>query len=676
MAQALADMTIRRREAVASLSGKKPAEISEALRQQGLVNPTTGKPYSRQTIRADLREVARRQPPAPPASTPSRPVRVRRENLAETIGRFTYVKPQWPARILLNVDAVWIDYPFFDALRRGEAPGFEISGPAFCLPAAQTTTSYVYGKGISASLVESAVPTSATKQALHEAAEPLSEQNGKPTQNKRNALNQPGSQPGRPAPKPSLAVVPKAKPSPNATDPIAFTNLQLRNFLRQNLGPLLQMTVDNYCLGNQFVFVNPDCSLSVASPETVTVEYSASDYRRVVRVIVKTKMQQANVEDVYTDDKRVITTHYYDERGTVKEEYENLIGRIPMVHFANDRSANEIYGRPLFMPGLPVMAKYDALINNMLEGVTLLGTPIPVFEGLDNPTETKNLNCSTYTYTDEQGNEQTGQLLRLDRQTGLFIGKGGRAQMLSTNVGFTKDSIDALRQLFLLWLNETHIPELIWGGAIASSKASAESQMPPFIQYVNFRRLMLEGQGANPALGTEARGGLLELIDLWLRMYKLLNPSIVVGPVQIDWPEIDLFNDQLRYMWGTYLNGTGKITDESVVKLSGYFNNPAEEVMKASGKKARPPQFDAYEERLRAARLDAAKASMEPANDDGKPWSTDYVTPFIDRNDSDNINDTANHEHATGEAAKGDPWAFNSPIEWIGFPSGREDSVP
>src|SRR5262249_5548738 len=156
-----------------------------------------------------------------------------------------------------------------------------------------------------------------------------------------------------------------------------------------------------------YIFVNPDCTLSVASPETVTIEYSASDYRKMERVIVRTKMQMARVEDVYTDTSRTVTINYYDERGTKLYEYENLIGRIPMVHWANDRSSNEIWGRPIYQAGLPIMYLYDNLVKNIIEGVTLLGTPIPMFTGLDNPTETKQLNSDAVTYVDDFGNTQT-----------------------------------------------------------------------------------------------------------------------------------------------------------------------------------------------------------------------------------------------------------------------------
>jgi hypothetical protein len=604
----ISEMTVKRRSMVAemAIAGLPRNEIVNQLRTLGIVNPRTGKSYSRQTIAGDIQSALR-----PSNVEIINGKRVFRRQVSETIGQWTYTKPLWNSRILLNVDTTFKDYIFFDALRRGTAAGYQIGG-LFCMPIAQTLASHLLGNGISASLVTSAIPKKSTS--VHE--------DGKQTKNLKASQKQ------------AVAAAPKAKPSPDAGSDIAYTNAQLKLFLERNQGFIQTIQVDKYCFGNQYAIVNPDCTLAIISPETVTVQYSASDYRRPLRYIIRTKMQQARVEDIYTDEKRTLIIHYYDERGTVINEYENLIGRIPIVHFVCDRSANEIYGRPVYEAALPVMRSYDDLIYKTIEGVELIATPIPVFEGLDNPKETKDLNSDAVTYVDVDGNEQTEYVTRFDRNAGLYIGKGGSAKMLSSPVGFTKDSLDTLRQLFLLLLNHTRIPEMIWGGAIASSKASAETQMPPFIQYIKFRRLEAEGEGADPALNIPARGGLLELIDIWLRTYKLLNPAIVVGPVKIEWPELDIQNDQLKFQWGSFLSATGKISDEDLVGLSGYWDDAAAVVARAAGKQVRPAQFDGYDARLNKARLEAMRAEQNPPDDNGTPYSTDYVSPDLGGEDT------------------------------------------
>jgi hypothetical protein len=309
-------------------------------------------------------------------------------------------------------------------------------------------------------------------------------------------------------------------------------------------------------------------------------------------------------------------------------------------------------------------------MRNMQQGVNLLATPIPMFYGLDNPEAAKRENSSTIQYTDAEGNLQTEYKMHLDRQAALWLGKGADGKMLAPQVGFTKDLIDAQHEFKLFWLNETHIPEFMLGGAIASSKASTETQVPPFIQYINFRRLMLEGDGWNPELGIQARGGLLELIHLWLCMYKLLNPNIVVGPVQIDWPEIDLFNDNVKYLWGSFLSSTGKITDETTLRMSGYISDPAGETLKAAGQAARPKSFDGYSAALRAARLRAAQASLEPP-DESYVWASDYGVPENDlRRDPAGVNSVAAHQHFEGPPSI-DEYSINSPLQWLGMFGGH-----
>lgn len=516
--------------------------------------------------------------------------------VSEIIGVWSQTKPMWNARILLSKDSTSSDYVFFDSLRRGKAPGLEIGG-LFATPICQTIASYAFGAGITASLVESAATTT---NAVHE--------NGQPTKNLTAA-----------------ATIPQAKPTAVTGSRSDYTNMQIRRMMEREQGFLLSTVIDHYALSEQYVFVNPDCTFSVASPETVNISYSASDYRQMLKATITTKYMGSVVVDEYTDTTRTVTIKYYDGRASVVEKYDNLIGRIPMVHMANERGPNEIHGHVLYEAALPIMYRYDNLMYKTTDGVEMLGNPTPAFVGLDNPAETLALNSTQEVYTAEDGSIQTRNLLRFDRNLAIILGKGGDVKMVSPPVGFTKDSLDTLRQLFLLLLNHTRIPEFIWGGAIASSKASTETQMPPFAQYIKFRRLLLEGVGADPSIGIEARGGLLELIDIWLRTYQLLNPSIVVGPVKINWPDIDAGDALIKQQYVLAFNAQGKMTDEDAFTIANLFDDPAAAVARAQGNPQRQPSYDEYDAKLKQARLEAAQASSFPSNNDGLPYTTDYT---------------------------------------------------
>lgn len=539
------------------------------------------------------------------------------QRVREIIGNWTFVRPFWNARILLSKDSTWLDYPFWDSFRRGRAPGYEIAS-LFAMPICEKTTSYVFGDGFTAKLMDSAV--SEVQEMV------VSEVDGKRTQDLKAAGAK--STTNHPVKAEQVGAVqkpPQAKPGGSTGSPVDYTNMQLGMMIEQNMPLFANVTTDHYGLGDQYVFCNIDGTFSVASPETVTCQYSASDYHRLIKVIVRTKYEGSLVTETWTDDERTVDIHYYDGRPDVHNTYDNLIGRIPMVHFACNRGTNEIHGRPLYEAALPLMGKYDNISFKTHDGVDLLGNPIPLFEGLDNPGETLALNSTQDTYIDEKGETQTRNLFRFDRNTMMVIGKGGSGKMLSPAVGFTKDSLDVQHNDYLLLLDNVHLPEFLFSASINSSKANVETQMPPFIRYIALRRLQLQGEGANPMLGTEARGGLLALFDIWLRTVKLLNPSIVVGPVRITWPTIDAGDALTKYQYVSLFSSTGKMTDEDAIAASGYWKDPAAVVARAQGKPVRHPRYDDFDAKLKQARLEAAQAATSPDNDDGKPFSTDYL---------------------------------------------------
>lgn len=540
------------------------------------------------------------------------------QRVREIIGNWTLTKPYWAARILFSKDTTWLDYPFWDALRRGRAPGYEIAS-MFLMPIAEKTTSYVFGDGFTVKLMDSAVSPGEKK--------PAAEYDGKRTQDLKAAgakstTNHPTKAEKAPGAQPIQKPV--AKPGGSQGTDVDYTNMQLGMMVEQNMPLFTNVVVDHYGLGDQYVFCNMDGTFSVASPETVTCEYSSSDYHRLIKVVVRTKYLGSVVTETWTDDLRTVDIHYHDQRADVHQEYDNLIGRIPMVHFACNRSTNEIHGRPLYEAALPLMSKYDNISYKTHDGVEILGNPMPVFEGLDNPGETLALNSTEEQYTDENGQTQTRQMLRVDRNSAMVIGKGGNAKMLNPPVGFTKDSLDVQHNDYLLLLDHTHLPEFLFSATVNSSKANVETQMPPFIRYIGLRRLQLQGEGANPMLGTEARGGFLALFDIWLRTVKLLNPAIVVGPVRMTWPTIDAGDALTKYQYVSLFSSTGKMTDEDAIAASGYWKDPAAIVARAQGKKVRAPSYDDFDAKLRKAKLEAAQKATSPNNDNGHGFMTDW----------------------------------------------------
>lgn len=500
---------------------------------------------------------------------------VRAANVApvkEIIGRVATAAPLWRHGRMLDIDKTQPHYEFWDELRRGKAEGFKFGG-LFAMPLTQIIASFVFGSGVTAALADSI-----------EASE----------------------------------------------DQIEHTNELLARFLARNHRMLLGLATDVYGLGDQYVAVNADGSTSLISPELVEIETDEQDYRTYKSIKVTTRLDKYTIEDVFTLTGRTVTVYQgYTGRGAkavTTQTFNSLTGMLPIVHFPNDRGTNELYGRPVYEALYRLFSRYDDLIEKAIDGAEIMGNPIPVFEGMENVKETiaANSTQSDETYTDLEGNTETRQVLRWDRLSTVFVGKGGAFNFKAPPGGFTDDIRNMLKSLFLLMLDYTRVPEVVWGGAINSSKASADAQMPPFFQYIEGRRLALEGDGADELLGFEAKNGLYQLLDLWLRTKALTDPQVVVGPVVLKWPELDTENWETLLKWVTYLRGIGLLDDETTLQQFGQLDDPAAVLEKAK-EEAEERKEDSFEFQQRlgmaqdSANQDEQTAPGDESDEDTPP---------------------------------------------------------
>ena len=503
--------------------------------------------------------------------------------VTEIINRVVTTTPYWKAKASKAFDATQSDYEFWDELRRGKADGFAF-GALFAMPLTQIIASFVFGSGVSAQLSDSV---------------------------EGNASN------------------------------VEYTNDLLSRFMSRYHQMLLMMAIDLYGLGDQYVAINPDGSLSVISPELAEITPDDLDYRRYASVKITTRLDKYTITDEYSEQGRTVkVVQGYATGGGGKavseQRFENLIGTLPIVHFANDRGTNELYGRPIYEALYKLMSRYDDLIEKAIDGAELMGNPVPVFEGMENINETVSANKTQddETYTDSDGNEETRTLLRFDRLSAIFVGKGGAFNFKSPAGGFTGDIRNMLKALFLLMLDYTRVPEAVWGGAINSSKASADAQMPPFYQYIDGRRMALEGIGADEGLGLQPKGGLYQLIDVWLRTKALTDPRVVVGPTAIEWPELEAENGELNLKWVSYLRGMGLLDDETVLRLFGQLDDPAA-VLEQARKEAeeRQAKQEEFQARLQDEQQRAAQDNTQGAGAETDETSGGRVTPLPDESE-------------------------------------------
>lgn len=464
----------------------------------------------------------------------------------EIIGRSVLVGVDFWARLRVGktVDETQTNYAFWDKFRRGKAKGFAFAG-LFAKPIIEITASWVIGSGFDVKLADE-----------------------------------------------------------SESDAHAYTNDLLRRFIRRVRNRLQTMVIDLYGLGDQYIIVNPDGSLSIPSPDTVSVEYDALDYRQPVKFVVTSKLTKAVVTDEYREDGRTVLVKWVDRRPDTVLHFANLIGRIPVVHFANDRGGNETHGRPIYETAYRAFSRYDDLLEKMVDGAELMGNPIPTFEGMEDVAETEEaVSVPTGdTVLDSEGNEVEERKVAFDVLPALFIGKGGSFKFASPGNGFTDDIRKTLKSIWILIMEYVRIPEVIWGTELSSARATALEQMKTFQMAIEGQRLALEGEGADTELAVEARGGLLAVIDIWLRWRALTDKRVVYGPVTISWPDISERDEDIRLRWSESAHNRGVITDETFVEQSRLVDDAEAEVQKAKAQSA--SETDPFEAEDRDALTD------------------------------------------------------------------------
>lgn len=576
----------RRQIAVAAKAdGKTVAEITRQVASAGIVNPQTGKPYSESTILRDITAVEIIGE-ATPLTSPINPQTLKpgKTVVSTTFGSLYGRSPYgsdytfWgQRRSRLSFDATRADYLFWDQLRHGRAPGFRFAG-LLCRPTTRSVASFVWGDGPNLAI--------------------------------------------RPDPEDTTDNLSQIKPNE------AHTNRYLDAWMQSVRGLLYNTLNDCYALGDQFIVTNADGSLSIPSPDSVTIEYDALDYRKIVAYTITTRLDQGTITDRYTDDERtvMVETVVNGVRSQAKQTFPILIGRNPVVMWANDRGGNELSGRPIYDADYHLFERIDTLIEKLLDGVELHGNPIPVIQGLENIQATLAANAAPtgeVSY-DRSGNVISQSILDWNRNGALLLGKGGTVAMLSPQNGFTSDIINTLHYLLFLFCMHVDIPEFMLGSMGDSGNRSlTDNQFKVFVEKIKARRMAVEGVMS----GTEQtvpRDGLLELADVQLRTRKLMDAKIVIKPTKANWPHLTMEEAQVTLQKTIYANSQQTMRPEIMLGLLDLVSNPDETVAQADAYYAAHPEKLPGADTFQSALNQASYENMTPsAGNDGSPAKTE-----------------------------------------------------
>lgn len=442
-----------------------------------------------------------------------------------------------------SVDATQTDYAFWDALRRGKKATYTLGG-LFARPIVHHIVAWTLGKGLAVTCEHEA-----TKEALNE-------------------------------------------------------------FLRRNRQLILDWVTEGKALGDSYLVVNPDASLTLVPPSQMEITTDDLDYRRVLAYTITTNLERATITDEYRLDGRTIMIKKRGEKplntavdgvSNAPEQtltYANLVGRLPVAHYANYRGSNELYGHPEYEALLGVFAEYDDVLTKALQGVKLMGNPIPTIEEDDDPEETRtDLATGTRTYTDEEGMQQTVPVVDFN-SLDMVIVKGKFS--LKSPQPFTDDTWRMLKNLFYLMLEHSNVPEWVWGGAIASSKASVDAQMPAWERFIDWQREILE-----PLL--------LDLMRTWLLFQAYLEPGLdTEAEIGLQWPSLTDKNEEIELKKIQFAREDGMLDRATGLSLLDLVEDPARAVEDAA---TEAEQGAADFERRTDRAIDRLAGTPEPEED-------------------------------------------------------------
>lgn len=412
--------------------------------------------------------------------------------------------------ILLYRDVSTSDYAFWDAARRGRKKGLEISG-LFLKPLASKVAAWVLG----------------------------------------------------------------IRPLWKFDDPLLQT--LVNDWMQRHHARILQAYEEAVNLADCYIVINPDMSLAIISPNFVKEIVDENDYARIIGWRIEQTIphpdfpgQTMTYIDEYRADSR---TRIIKSNGNEisRTRFENFIGRVPVIHIANRLGADETFGRPEGESLIPVLQAYGNVLDAALKGNIMQGRPTPVVYNMGDAASVEEF-WSKYGRTETQtmpdGTVQSVPVIDLDTDRVLTLGGDAKFEYAAPG-SFSKDTETLLGLLFYLILQHTEIPEFAWGNAIASSKASAESQMQPFVKWIEKKR----------GLAVE---WLIQLADVISAYFVALQPNLRYSTPVLYWQPLAGTDGQLTLNAIEWAYSEGLIDAETALILAPLdINNPSETIERA-----------------------------------------------------------------------------------------------
>jgi len=382
----------------------------------------------------------------------------------------------------------------------------------------------------------------------------------------------------------------------------------MQDFINANIFTFLKVVEDSLGLADSYLVVNPDGTMTMVSPDQVVPITEPKGSTNVVGWVITSRFDDTEIIDTFT---------YFERRTTIKysrngdhfeftDTFPNLIGQLPVIHFPNDKGANELFGHSQVEKLVYLFNRYNRAMTKSLDGVEIMGNPVPVIEGADDPEETlKSIATSKSNYIDSEGATKERLTVDLTESPFMVLGIDTSLQFRSPMPGFTSDSGRMLEYLFLLMLQSSGIPEWAWGGAIASSKASVEAQMPAFTLLIDVLRLKFLPQ-------------FKQILTVWAAYTHLFTRNVVPKQEDIDlvFPSIVVADRAQRLLELQFERLDGAITRATALEQLSLVDDPELEVEEAQ-KEADIAAEKSLQNATKLAQATAPKVGVEGNTSNG-----------------------------------------------------------
>lgn len=345
---------------------------------------------------------------------------------------------------------------------------------------------------------------------------------------------------------------------------------------RENHATLVQGYEDSMGLGDAYLVINPDLTVTIITPDVVERIVSPDDYSETIGWKITERWphpvnpaQTMTIEDEYYADVRIrrITTSNSAKVKTL--EYPNLIGRIPVVQIANNRGINQTNGVSECEALTESLHEYGAIIEAALDGNKRQGRPTPTVEFKDVDALDKFFTEYGTTQTQELADGTTEQYTEIDFNSDNVMAIVGSFKYAQPG-SFAGDTRILLEMLYYLYLEHTEIPEFVMGSAISSSRASAETQMPVWARFIDKKR----------GLASEWVIEVVQIVQAYMALG--IEPGVVVEDIDVEWQPLTGEDGKLTLEGLRLAMAEGVIDKETFLMLLPVdVKNPADVIAKA-----------------------------------------------------------------------------------------------